>query len=368
MTEQTLDPSTSNGRLHKFFDAAIRMNATDLIIKPDVPAKLRIRNELRSANADPFTAEELQSEIRALISDGRWKTFESLGAVDFAYEFDADNRFRVNAFQGRSQPALAARRISSDILSFEELNLPSLLNDIAKSKSGLVLLCGDSGCGKSTTLASMIQVINESRPCHILTIEDPIEFIFRDNKAIVNQREIGTDVPDFPEAMRAMVRENPDVILVGEMRDTTTLRAALSAAETGHLVFGTIHASSAAQVFGRIYNMFPQDERELVREMLAFNLRAVVYQKLLPALQDGLDRIPACEVLTVNTIIRKYILDHRETEISDMIKNSKDEDILDLAECLVKLVRNKDIHLNTALDASRNAEELRMRLKGIVAN
>ena len=237
--------------------------------------------------------------------------------------------------------------------------------DIAMSAQGLILFSGVTGSGKSTSIAAMLQYINERKRVHIVTIEDPIEYIFQDDKATINQREVGIDCVNFNEALRALVRENPDVVLVGEMRDYETFEAAIRAAETGHLVFGTIHASSAWQTFGRIYDLFPEAEREQIRKLLAYNLRAIVYQKLLPTLHEDISRIPALEILRNTPGVQKYILEGREGELLDLIKQSTEEGMIDFTSSLVKLVEQEYIHAKVALEATPKPEELRMRLKGI---
>jgi twitching motility protein PilT len=239
--------------------------------------------------------------------------------------------------------------------------------EIAMQPQGIVLLAGVTGSGKSTTIASMLDYVNERKPVHIITIEDPIEYIFTDKKATIHQREIGIDVSDFKIALRALVRENPDIVLVGEMRDSETFEAALHAAETGHLVFGTIHASSASETFSRIYDLFPSEEREQVRKILAYQMRAIVYQKLLPTLHENIHRIPALEILINNAVVRKYITEGREGELHEVIKSIEAEKVgmVDFNGSLVKLVEQEYIHVRTAMEATPNADELKMRLKGI---
>lgn len=240
------------------------------------------------------------------------------------------------------------------------------METISQKTQGLVLIAGITGSGKSTTLASMVDYINANRACHILTIEDPIEYLFKDQKAIVNQREVGIDVPSFSVGLRAMVRENPDVVLIGEMRDKETFEAALQAAETGHLVFGTIHASSAPQAFGRIYDLFPAEERDAIRNMLAYQMEAFVYQKLLPTIREDIQRIPAVEVLLQSPPTRKFILEKREHELGAVIKGQKEAGMQTFADSLVDLVEKQYIHPRTAQAAAFNPEEIKMRLKGIV--
>jgi twitching motility protein PilT len=241
------------------------------------------------------------------------------------------------------------------------------MSEIALQPQGIVILAGVTGSGKSTTIASMLNYVNANKRVHIVTLEDPIEYIFEDQKATIHQREIGIDCLDFKTGLRALVRENPDVVLIGEMRDAETFEAALHAAETGHLVFGTIHASSASQTFGRIYDLFKAEERDQVRKILAFQMRAIVYQKLLPTLKPAIHRIPALEILINTPSARKYILEGRENELLDVIKAQESIQIgmIDFNGSLVKLVEEEYIHMRVAMEATPNADELRMRLKGI---
>jgi len=354
-----------DSRLRKFFEQAIKYAASDLIVKPDIPPRLRVEGELRSLKAKPFTEQELLDTAGQMFTPAQMEHFRTHGAVDMAYDYDDDNRFRVNVFLARGRISIAARRVSSEILSYSELHLPEVLEEIAEAHQGLILLCGVTGSGKSTTIASMLQQINERRACHIVTIEDPIEYIFKDAKAMVNQREIGVDVPNFATGLRTLVRENPDVVLIGELRDRETFEAAVQAAETGHLVFGTVHASSASQAFGRIYNLFPPEERDLIREMFAANMKAVIYQRLLPCLAEDISRVPAAEVLINNAVVAKYIADSRESELGDVIRDSREQGMLDLTSSLVDLVQKEYIHPRVAISAANNADELKMRLKGI---
>jgi twitching motility protein PilT len=349
----------------RFLEATIRYEASDLIIKTDSPPKVRIRGSLKSLNTE-MCSEALMFQIaKDVLDPGQYKHFHHHGQIDFAHDFDDNNRFRVNLFMTRGKPAIAARLITSNIKTFESLYLPAVLGDVAMSAQGLILFAGVTGSGKSTSIASMLQYINERKRVHIVTIEDPIEYIFKDDKATINQREVGIDCLNFNEALRALVRENPDVVLVGEMRDYETFEAAIRAAETGHLVFGTIHASSAWQTFGRIYDLFPPDEREQIRKLLAYNLRAIVYQKLLPTLRPEIARIPAVEILLNTPPVQKYILEAREGELLDIIKTSHESGMIDFTSSLVTLVEAEYIHHRVALEATPKPEELKMRLKGI---
>lgn len=353
------------GRLRKFFETCIKLKASDIHVKPHVPVRFRLNGELKAADASPFSPEELLEEVEAMLTKEQLDFMQHHGSIDMAYAYDEDNRFRVNIFRAKGLLTIAARRVSSEILSVEELHLPASLNNIAKIHQGLVLLCGVTGSGKSTTIAALLQKINETRQCHILTLEDPIEYMFKDRKAVVNQREVGVDVPDFTIGLRALVREDPDVVLIGELRDAETFEAAVRAAETGHLVFGTVHASSCVGAFNRIYNLFPPEKRDMIRDMLSQNVQAFVYQRLMKSIKEGVSRIPAVEVLLGSPVVLKYIEEGREIELGDVIKNSQQEGMISYHRSLVDLVQRELIHPKVAIELSRNPDELRMLLKGI---
>ncbi|MBL9140630.1 MAG: PilT/PilU family type 4a pilus ATPase [Phycisphaerae bacterium] len=344
--------------------ATIKFGGSDLIVKSDLKPRIRHRNILKDLETDVCTPDLMYQVTKDVLDPGQLEVFRTKGSMDFAYDYDERNRFRVNLFMARGRPAVAARLITSNIKKFEDLYLPPILGEVAMAPQGLILFSGVTGSGKSTSIAAMLQYVNERKKVHIVTIEDPIEYIFRDDKATINQREIGIDCVNFNEALRALVRENPDIALVGEMRDYETFEAAVRAAETGHTVFGTIHASSAWQTFGRIYDLFPVDEREQIRKLLAYNLRAIVYQKLLPTLHENIGRIPALEILVNTAAVQKYILEGREGELLDIIK-SRDAGMIDFTSSLVQLVEQEYIHQSVAMQATPKPEELRMRLKGI---
>jgi len=362
---QTKKPDPHATRWGKFLRATIKFQASDLIMKSEQKPKVRLRGALKALDVDPVTGEEFFAIAQSILSEEQITDLHKFGSIDFAYDYDADHRFRVNLFMARGKLSVAARLITSNILPFEGLYLPDIMADIAMQPQGIVLLCGVTGSGKSTTIASMLQYVNERRPVHILTIEDPIEYIFTDAKATINQREIGIDCLDFKTALRALVRENPDVVLVGEMRDNETFEAALHAAETGHLVFGTIHASSATQTFSRIYGLFEQDEVEQVRKILGYQMRSFVYQKLLPTLHEKIHRIPAVEILINNSVVQKFILESREGELREYLNTveARQAGNVDFNQALVKLVEDEYIHMRVALDSSPNVDDLQMRLK-----
>jgi twitching motility protein PilT len=348
-----------------YLQACIELAASDLILKVDQAPRVRYRGSLKPLQTGPIPVDLMFQIGKDILDPGQYEFFKKRGSIDFAYDHDDRNRFRVNLFMARGKPSFAARLITSNIKRFEDLYLPQILGDISMSAQGLILFSGVTGSGKSTSIASMLQYVNERKRVHVVTIEDPIEYIFNDDKAIINQREVGIDCVNFNDALRALVRENPDVVLVGEMRDYETFEAAIRAAETGHLVFGTIHASSAWQTFGRIYDLFPEGEREQIRKLLAYNLRAIVYQKLLPTLHENIARIPALEILINTPIVQKYILEAREGELLEVIRENQEEGMIDFTSSLVKLVEQEYIHHKVALSATPKPEELKMRLKGI---
>ena len=338
-----------------WLSAIIKFGGSDLIVKSDLKPRIRHRGVLKDIETDVVTMDLMFQIAKDVLDAGQQDAFSKKGSMDFAYDYDEKNRFRVNMFMARGRPSIAARLITSNIKKFEDLYLPQALGDVALQSQGLILFAGVTGSGKSTSIAAMLQYVNERKKVHIVTIEDPIEYIFKDDKATINQREIGIDCVNFNDALRALVRE---------MRDYETFEAAVRAAETGHLVFGTIHASSAWQTFGRIYDLFPVNEREQIRKLLAYNLRAIVYQKLLPTLHAHIPRIPALEILINTPAVQKYILEGREGELLDIIKG-RDAGMMDFTTALVELVEKEFIHQSVALQSTPKPEELRMRLKGI---
>ena len=358
-------PGNGITEFRKMLKATINFEASDLHIKAGTKPRIRVRGVLRSLDAELNTEELCYQIAKDILDDEQYRHFQKHGQIDLAYDYDEDNRFRVNMFMARGKPSLACRLITSGIMTFEQLHLAPVLGDVAMAANGLILFAGVTGSGKSTSIAAMLNYVNERKRCHIVTIEDPIEYIFKDDKATINQREVGIDCLSFNEALRALVREDPDVVLIGEMRDNETFEAAIRAAETGHLVFGTIHASSAWQTFGRIYDLFPESERPQIRKLLAYNLRGIVYQKLLPTLHEHTPRIPALEILLGTPIVTKYILESREGELLDVIMKSHEEGMCDLNTALLRLVESEWVSLKTALDATPKPEDLKMKIKGI---
>lgn len=358
-------PGNGITEFRKMLKATINFEASDLHIKAGTKPRIRVRGVLRSLDAELNTEELCYQIAKDILDEDQYKHFQKHGQIDLAYDYDDDNRFRVNMFMARGKPSLACRLITSGIMTFEQLHLAPVLGEVAMAANGLILFAGVTGSGKSTSIAAMLNYVNERKRCHIVTIEDPIEYIFKDDKATINQREVGIDCLSFNEALRALVREDPDVVLIGEMRDNETFEAAIRAAETGHLVFGTIHASSAWQTFGRIYDLFPENERPQIRKLLAYNLRGIVYQKLLPTLHEHTPRIPALEILLGTPIVTKYILEGREGELLDVIIKSHEEGMCDLNTALLRLVESEWVSLKVALEATPKPEDLKMKIKGI---
>ncbi|MHC4624380.1 MAG: type IV pilus twitching motility protein PilT [Planctomycetota bacterium] len=365
---QPIHSPVTSGRepeLNKFFIAAIKNQASDLHLKVGQPPKLRMYGELKNTTGEIMTEERVEQLVFEILSPEQKQFFLKNGTLDFAYEIKHQDRFRVNIFRQRSAISLAARRISSTVPAFESLHLPPIVEKIAESGQGLALVVGPTGCGKSTTIASMIDHINRTRTCHIVTIEDPIEYLYKDDKAIVSQRAIGVDVHDYEQALRYLMRQDPDVVLIGEMRDAATVTAAMRAAETGHLVFGTMHSANASQSVQRLLDLFPQTERDLVRQTLSLALKAIISQILLPCIKPGISRIPAVDILIANAVVRKLISEEREGDLPTVIKSSQNEGMQDFTDSLCKLIKNGDIDPKEAYRYAPNIEELKMALKGI---
>ena len=367
-TEQAVGPETGSEHepeLNKFFRAAIKTGASDLHLKVGQPPKLRIHEQLKDTTGEAMSEERLEQLVFEILEPQQKEFFLKNGTVDFAYKIGEEDRFRINVFRQRGVISLAARRVNTSIPPFENLHLPPMLEKISNSTQGLVLVVGPTGCGKSTTIASMIDYINRTRCCHIITIEDPIEYLFRDKKAIISQREIGIDVQDFEEALRYLMRQDPDVVFVGEVRDARTATAGMRATETGHLVFGTMHSASASQAVQRLLDLFGQSERDLARQTLAMTVKAIICQVLVPSIKEGVDRIPAVEILLTNPTVKKLISEEREADLPGVIRSSKEQGMQDLTDSLCELVKNGSVDPKEAYKHAPNVDELKMAIKGI---
>lgn len=351
--------------LNKFFKAAIKTQASDLHLKVGQPPKLRIAGQLKNTTGEALTKEKMKQIVFEILTDKQKQTFLKTGTIDFAYEISDQDRFRINVFRQRDVISLVARHVSTNIPPLETLNLPLALEKIADNQQGLVIAVGPTGCGKTTTIAAMVDHINQTKSCHIVTIEDPIEYLFTDKKSIISQREIGIDVPDFEEALRYLMRQDPDVVFVGEMRDERTVEAAMRAAETGHLVFGTMHSPNASQSIERLLDLFAQERRFLARQMLTSTLRAVIAQVLIPSVREGIDRIPAVEILLINPAVRKLIAEQRESDLPNVIRSCRQEGMMYMTDSLCDLIKNGSIEPREAYKYAPNTEELRMAIKGV---
>jgi twitching motility protein PilT len=357
-----------DAEVDKLFRACVKLEASDLHLKVGKPPMVRVDGTLRPMNRGPIEDEEMVRLCFPMMNERNRKIFERDGGADFAHTVDVDGtiwRFRVNLLQQLGHVGLVARRVSSWIPDFEGLNLPPSIESLCTFDQGMILLAGVTGSGKSTTIASMLNWINKRFRKHILTLEDPIEFVFTEDKCLINQREIGLDVVDFEIGMKHAVREDPDVMLVGEMRDKETFMTAIHAAETGHLVFGTIHASSAATTIGRILDLFPSEMHSALRSAIAFNMRGIIAQKLLKSIKPGVGRVPTVEIMTFNSTVKKLILEEQDEKLPDAIRIGVHDGMQDFTMSLKKLVDTDYIDREVALEVAPNREALKMALKGI---
>ncbi len=352
----------------KYFRALVKLEGSDLHMKVGRPPIIRVNGQLRPLNRGPVDAEEMVKLLFPLMNKKSRAIFDEDGGADFAHVVDVDGtewRFRVNMLQQMGQVGLVARRINNWIPDFEGLYLPASMASLCRWDQGMILLAGVTGSGKSTTIASMLNWINRNYSKHILTLEDPIEFLFTEEKCLINQREIGHDVKNFGIAMKHAVREDPDVILVGEMRDEETFMTAIHAAETGHLVFGTIHASSSPSTIGRILDLFPEEMHNAIRSAIAFNMRGIVAQKLLKSIKPGVGRVPTVEIMTFNPTVKKLILEGKDEKLPDAIRIGAEEGMQDFTMSLKQLIDDELIDRPTAFAVAPNQDALKMALKGI---
>ncbi len=352
----------------KLFRALVKLEGSDLHLKVGKPPIVRVNGTLKPLNRGPIEMEEMARLLFPMMNERNRQIFDEEGGADFAYVVDVDGtswRFRVNMLQQLGKIGLVARRVNNHIPNFEGLYLPPKVETLCHFDQGMILLAGVTGSGKSTTIASMLNYINRNYSKHILTLEDPIEFVFTDDKCLINQREVGIDVVDFGVGMKHAVREDPDIILVGELRDEETFMTAIHAAETGHLVFGTIHASNAPSTIGRILDLFPEELHGAIRNAIAMNMKAIVAQKLLKSIKPGVGRVPTCEIMTFNPTIRKLILEEGDHKLSDAIRIGEEEGMQDFTKSLKGLIDDNLIDRPTAFQVAPNKEELKMKLKGI---
>jgi twitching motility protein PilT len=364
-------PVAANGykyEVDRLFEALVKLSGSDLHLKADQPPIIRVKGSLQPLKHPKIDDAKMRQLCMPIMSERQRRIFEEEGGVDFAHTCVVDGvrwRFRVNLLTQQGAMGMVARRVNNTIPDFKGLFLPESIERLCVLDQGMVLLAGVTGSGKSTTIGSMLNYINRNYRKHILTLEDPIEFVFTEDKCLINQREIGSDVKNFEIGMKHAVREDPDIILVGELRDVETFKTAIHAAETGHLVFGTIHAASAASCIGRILDLFPQEEHASIRSAIAFNMKGIIAQKLLKSIRPGVSRVPVCEVMFIDVLIRKYVLEEQDHLIADHIKKSFRDGMQDFTQSLKSLIDQGLIDRQDAMEIAPNREALEMALKGI---
>jgi len=342
------------------------LDASDLHLKAGRKPFFRIKTALKEmSDEEVLTSQDIERYAFSIMNEKQRNFFSEHMEMDLATETPDAGRFRVNIFRQRGNVGIVMRRIKSVIPSFEELGLPQVLASISDFSTGLVLLAGPTGCGKSTTLAAMIEYINQNRDAmHIVTIEDPIEFVYTDKNCLIDQREVGIDTLSFHDALKRVLREDPDIILIGELRDVETFESAIRACETGHLVFSTLHTVGTLTTINRILDFFPQQQHDMVRKILAYNLRATCCQKLLPR-KDGTGMIPACEIMVVTPVISRLIMENKIGKIPSAISADKETGMQTFNQHLVKLIQSDKITKETGFEASPSPNALEMNLRGI---
>jgi len=350
--------------LNKILSYAVKNGASDIHLTVGSPPGVRVDGKIRFIEAEAITPPDTLEFATEIMNEKELAAFQDKGDADLAYGVAGLGRFRVNVLKQRGSIGIVMRHVKGKILPFSELNLPAAMTRIAEMQRGLVLVTGTTGSGKSTTLASIIDYINERNRHHIVTLEDPIEFLHNNKKSIVTQREINIDTKDFYSALRAAMREDPDVILIGEMRDAETFQAAISAAETGHLVFSTLHTTNVMLTIDRIMDMFPSTMHQQIRSQLSLQIRACIAQRLLPA-ADGKGRVPAIELMFNNPGIAALIRENNIKQIPTAIIGGKDDGMQTFNMSLAALIKANLIKEETAYAYSDNPEELRMNLQGI---
>jgi len=344
---------------------AVENGASDIHIKSARPAFLRLHGHLEPVDMDPLSQKDIYTFIESTCPGQFYERWQQDNQVDFSYKLEEVGRFRVNAFHQRGTPSLVFRHVKDKAPTFEQLNHdPDVFLNLCKVKDGITLVCGATGSGKSSTMAAMLNWINMNFDRHIVTLEDPIEFNYSDIKSVFNQREVGIDCPTFALGMKAVLRQDPDIILIGEMRDAETFSTALSAAETGHYVLGTLHSSNAQQAIQRLFEFYPPDQHMGMRRQIAGALRATITQRLVPAL-EGESRIPVVEIFVVDGLARSVIGDGHFEKIPSVVEAGKESGSKSFNQDLYRLVKAGHITKQTALAYSPNAKALEMNLKGI---
>ncbi len=348
---------------HKILKAAVDGGASDVHLKIETPVIFRINRQLISVEAPPPSEAWMNHVVKSITPKHLIQRLEEQREIDFSYYIPSVGRFRTNLFQQRGQWCLAMRYVKTIVPSFEELGLLAQIKQIAESPRGIVLVAGSTGCGKSTTLAAMIEHINAHFRKHMITLEDPIEYVFEDNQAVIEQREVGLDTLSFHHALKHVLRQDPDIIMIGEMRDAISFTAAMSAADTGHLVLSTLHTTNAAQSISRILDFFKADEREQIRRQLAGTLQAVVCQRMVATIAGQMT--PALEILINTPTVRKLIEENRLDKLPAAIETGNDDGMLNFNQSLFQLVKQGKVSEKEALGKATNPQALEMNFKGI---
>jgi twitching motility protein PilT len=356
--------------LHSILNLAVRERASDVHLKAGLPPILRIYGNLIPVkNQNRLTPDEVKKVTMRLMNEKQKEIFKDQLQIDLAYSVPGLGRFRINIFKQRGAMGAVLRVVPIVIKGFEELRLPKVLENVALEQRGLILATGITGSGKSTTIASMIEHINNNKTCNIVTIEDPVEFLFKDKKCLINQRELGVDTHSFADALRGALRQDPDVIMVGEMRDLETMQIALTAAETGHLVFSTLHTLDATETISRIISVFPPYQQKQVRMQLAGVIKVIISQRLMPT-KDGKSRVPAVEIMISTARIRECIEDKEKTkEIHDAIsKGHTTYEMQTFDQSIMDLLNRDYISYDEALRQTTNPDDFVLKLKGVTSD
>jgi twitching motility protein PilT len=349
--------------IQDLLEKMVNEGASDLFIKAGVPPSLRVDGQVVQIDHGPLAPEQVHEIAYEMMNEEQRERFEDDLEMDLAVAVGGLGRFRVNLFRQRGTVGMVLRHVPYPEFDFEDLNLPPAVKMLSERRRGLVLVTGTTGSGKSTTLAAMMNHINQTRRCHIMTVEDPIEFIHSDARSIVCQREIGIDTKSFGDSLRHVLRQSPDVILIGEMRDLETIGAAVAAAETGHLVFSTLHTTDAVQTIERIINYFPLEGRDQIRMELALTLQGVVSQRLLPR-AEGKGRVPATEIMIVTATIKKLLYEGRTLELREYIADGGHVGMMTFDQCLLRLYHNKLVALEEAMGHATSPDEFRQATEG----
>jgi twitching motility protein PilT len=348
---------------HRILQTAIEGGASDVHLKVGSPVVFRINRQLIAIEAPLPTEAWMENVLKQMVPPHARLKLDEDREVDFSYWVPGVGRFRTNAFQQRGQFCLAMRYVKTKVPGFEELGLVEAVRRIAESPRGIVLVAGSTGCGKSTTLAAMVEHINANFKKHIITLEDPIEFVFEDNQCVIEQREVGLDTPSFNHGLTHILRQDPDIIMIGEMRESSSFMAAMSAADTGHLVLSTLHTTNAPQSIGRILDFFPSEERDQIRRQLAATLQAVICQRMVATVAGGVT--PAMEIMINTPTVRKLIEENRLEKLGAAIETGNDDGMINFNQSLFQLVKDRKVSEKEALSKATNPQALEMNFKGI---